>query len=62
MGLFSTFSFHGSKTITTGEGGMFLTNSKKLYENVVTLNNHGRDKKQKKQFFHLLVLNIECQI
>jgi len=51
MGLFSTFSFHGSKTITTGEGGMFLTNNKKLYEDVVTLNNHGRDKKQKKQFW-----------
>lgn len=51
MGLFSTFSFHGSKTITTGEGGMFLTNNKKLYENVLTLNNHGRDKKQKKQFW-----------
>ena len=63
MGLFSTFSFHGSKTITTGEGGMFLTNSKKLYENVVTLNNHGRIKNKKNNSgLILLVLNIECQI
>ena len=26
MGAFGTFSFHGTKTITTGEGGMFVTN------------------------------------
>ena len=51
MGIFSTFSFHGSKTITTGEGGMFLTNDKPLYDKVLTLNNHGRDKNQIKQFW-----------
>ena len=26
MGKFGTFSFHGTKTLTTGEGGMFVTN------------------------------------
>ena len=25
MGAFGTFSFHGTKTLTTGEGGMFVT-------------------------------------
>ncbi|BCI88884.1 hypothetical protein NIIDMKKI_40900 [Mycobacterium kansasii] len=42
MGCFGTFSFHGTKTITTGEGGMFVTNDDNLYEEVLTLSNHGR--------------------
>lgn len=51
IGLFSTFSFHGTKTLTTGEGGMFATNDEQLYNKVLTLSNHGRDKQQKKQFW-----------
>ena len=51
IGKFGTFSFHGTKTITTGEGGMFVTNDKKLYEEVLTLNNHGRKKNEIKQFW-----------
>ena len=51
LGTFGTFSFHGSKTITTGEGGMFVTNDKSLYEKMLTLSNHGRTKTQKKQFW-----------
>lgn len=51
MGTFSTFSFHGTKTITTGEGGMFLTGDADLFETVLTLSNHGRSRKQTKQFW-----------
>ncbi|MFK7746403.1 MAG: DegT/DnrJ/EryC1/StrS family aminotransferase [Roseobacter sp.] len=51
MGLFGTFSFHGTKTLTTGEGGMFVTNDDALAERVMTLSNHGRDKRQTKQFW-----------
>jgi perosamine synthetase len=51
IGVFSVFSFHGTKTMTTGEGGMFLTNNNDLYELVCTLNNHGRTKYQTKQFW-----------
>lgn len=51
MGTFSTFSFHGTKTLTTGEGGMFLTNDLKLFERVLTLSNHGRARQQTKQFW-----------
>jgi perosamine synthetase len=51
MGRFGVFSFHGTKTLTTGEGGMFVTNDKCLYEHVLTLSNHGRSVEQKKQFF-----------
>jgi perosamine synthetase len=42
MGRFGAFSFHGTKTITTGEGGMFVTNDFDLYEQVLTLSNHSR--------------------
>tara|TARA_Y100001936_G_scaffold253056_1_gene315584 strand:- start:3322 stop:4440 length:1119 start_codon:yes stop_codon:yes gene_type:complete len=51
MGTFSSFSFHGTKTLTTGEGGMFLTNDEELYEKVFTLSNHGRARGQTKQFW-----------
>lgn len=51
LGHFSTFSFHGTKTLTTGEGGMFVTNDPELYEKVLTLNNHGRSRAQNKQFW-----------
>ena len=37
------FSFHGTKTITTGEGGMVVTNSKSLAKKIRVLNDHGRD-------------------
>jgi perosamine synthetase len=51
LGRFGTFSFHGSKTLTTGEGGMFVTNDEALYNQVLTLSNHGRARGQTKQFW-----------
>ena len=51
MGIFGSFSFHGTKTLTTGEGGMFVTNDVALYEEVLTLSNHGRARAQTKQFW-----------
>jgi len=51
MGAFGTFSFHGTKTMTTGEGGMLVTNDSDLYERVLTLSNHGRSRHQTKQFW-----------
>jgi len=38
-----TFSFHGSKTLTTGEGGMLVTNRADLHERVMRLRDHGRN-------------------
>jgi UDP-4-amino-4,6-dideoxy-N-acetyl-beta-L-altrosamine transaminase len=35
------FSFHPVKIITTGEGGMILTNRQDLYEKLVCLRSHG---------------------
>ena len=51
MGRFGVFSFHGTKTVTTGEGGMLVTNDPALYERVLTLSNHGRSRVQTKQFW-----------
>ena len=37
----TVFSFHPVKIITTGEGGMVLTNDKDLYERLILLRSHG---------------------
>jgi perosamine synthetase len=38
----SVFSFHGSKTLTTGEGGMLVTYNRDIYERALFLRDHGR--------------------
>jgi perosamine synthetase len=45
------FSFHGTKTMTTGEGGMIVTDRHDLYERVKVLNDHGRNPKIGKTFW-----------
>lgn len=68
IGDFGVFSFHGTKTITTGEGGMFVTNNTDLYEKVNILNSHGRNPKNPKQFwaetigFKYKISNIQAAI
>lgn len=42
FGLTSCFSFHGSKTLTTGEGGMLLTDDPDIYKKIMILRDHGR--------------------
>lgn len=42
FGLASVFSFHRTKTLTTGEGGMLTTDNKKIYERCKFLRDHGR--------------------
>lgn len=51
LGTFGVFSFHGTKTLVTGEGGMFVTSDTSLYERVLTLSNHGRARSQTRQFW-----------
>jgi perosamine synthetase len=55
MGLFGTYSFHGTKTLTTGEGGMLVTSNAQLHETVLTLSNHGRARQQCRQFWPEMV-------
>jgi perosamine synthetase len=47
FGEVSTFSFHGSKTLTTGEGGMLVTDREDIYQRCLFLRDHGRDPKSK---------------
>lgn len=42
LGDMGVFSFHGSKTLTTGEGGMLVTDRADLYERALFLRDHGR--------------------
>jgi perosamine synthetase len=41
------FSFHGSKTLTTGEGGMLVTNNEDVDRRCLFLRDHGRDESGK---------------
>jgi perosamine synthetase len=45
------FSFHGTKTISTGEGGILVTSRPEVYEQAKILNDHGRDPKVGKTFW-----------
>jgi perosamine synthetase len=42
FGQAGVFSFHGSKTVATGEGGMLVTDDSKLHQRVLELRDHGR--------------------
>lgn len=42
FGKTSCFSFHGSKTIVTGEGGMLVTDDEEIYNRCLVLRDHGR--------------------
>lgn len=42
LGDVAVFSFHGTKTLTTGEGGMFVTDRDDLFARASRLRDHGR--------------------
>jgi perosamine synthetase len=50
IGHAATFSFFGNKIITTGEGGMVLTNSDELNDRMRVLRDHGMSKE--KRYWH----------
>lgn len=47
IGDMGVFSFFGNKIITTGEGGMVVTNNRKLYTKLAILKNQGMDPKRR---------------
>jgi len=53
IGDVGVFSFYGNKIITTGEGGMIVTNNKKVVEKANMLKNHGMD--PQKKYWHSVV-------
>jgi len=54
FGLASAFSFHGSKTLTTGEGGMLLADDEDVHQRCLFLRDHGRAPGEK-QFWNTAV-------
>jgi len=53
FGDISTFSFFGNKTITTGEGGMVVTNNDSLHDKVVHLKGQGLAKDR--EYYHDII-------
>jgi perosamine synthetase len=53
FGHISCFSFYGNKIITTGEGGMVLTNDEGLAEKIKILRDHGMN--PKKRYWHEVI-------
>ncbi len=47
FGDISCFSFYANKIITTGEGGMCVTNNEELYQRMRTLRDHGMSREKK---------------
>lgn len=66
FGKTSTFSFFADKTITTGEGGMIVTDDEKTYDRLLFLRNQGR--KHRGTFIHpemgynFRMTDIQCAI
>lgn len=53
MGRLGTFSFHATKTITTGEGGMVVSDDAALAERLRTIRDHGMRKDRR--YWHEVV-------
>lgn len=53
FGIINCFSFYGNKIITTGEGGMCITNDNKLNEKMRVLRDHGMNKQYR--YYHDMV-------
>lgn len=66
LGDCASFSFYGNKIITTGEGGMVVTNNKKMAEKIRTLKGQGVD--STRRYWHPVIgynyrmTNIEAAI
>jgi perosamine synthetase len=53
FGIISCFSFFGNKVVTTGEGGMCVTNSQELNNKMRVLRDHGMSKERK--YYHEVI-------
>lgn len=51
IGDFGVFSFHATKMVTCGEGGMLVTNNEEFSKKARILNDHGRNPEIKKLLF-----------
>jgi perosamine synthetase len=53
LGTIGCFSFYGNKIITTGEGGMLVTNNRRVAERARLLRDHGMSRKRKYWHAHI---------
>jgi perosamine synthetase len=53
FGMISCFSFYGNKVVTTGEGGMCITDSKELNDKMRILRDHGMSKERR--YYHEVI-------
>ena len=65
FGMASTFSFHNTKTMSTGEGGMLLLDDKEVFERCVKLRDHGRGPETKEYYndtigFKFMPFNLQA--
>ncbi|MCK9518174.1 MAG: DegT/DnrJ/EryC1/StrS family aminotransferase [Dehalococcoidia bacterium] len=52
FGHVGVFSFHGTKTMTTGEGGMLVTANQDLYQRALVLRDQGRDPNERQRLWN----------
>lgn len=55
LGDIGCFSFYANKIITTGEGGMCVTNNKSLYEKMKIIYSHGSKAHKSIYYFHPVI-------
>lgn len=58
FGDIACFSFHPRKSITTGEGGVIVTNDRKIYDLLKSLRSHGVLRKRNKDTYPYLGYNF----
>ena len=58
----TVFSFHPVKHITTGEGGMSITNNEELAEKMKLLRNHGIDKDTQSRFGKIAAYSYDMKL
>lgn len=66
FGMCGCFSFYGNKIITTGEGGMVVTNNRNFAQQLRTLRDHGVSKKRRYFYpqlgFNFRMTNVQAAI
>jgi len=67
FGVGSTFSFHNTKTMSTGEGGMLIIDNEDLYKKCIMLRDHGRGPDTKPYFndiigYKFMPFNIQAAL
>ena len=58
----STFSFYGNKTMTTGEGGMVVTNKKKFINKIIQLKSQGLNINKNNNYYNHEIIGFNYRM